>query len=473
MKKTFLLVFITTLVVSGWSYGQSVETRRFQLNDTIVRTIVRELEYPATIAYVETTTKHFFVYNDGSLTLTAVPINSKYSVNDFVIEDAFVYFCGTNYAGEGIFGEFGWHDYFFGSHAYNITDQQMYSLTNSLVTELNEMVAYGLNNAIEMVAVGKTSAGMDCVVELQHTISGYNYRVGELDANSADNILDITLTSDRVVTAGFRTYGNHSFPCVRTYDKSDVFSATGPQSTSLGFYYNYPNVYSFDNTQLKLSPVMGTTLYASVYWREYDFSTYTLSPNRGVGIAKLNISSLNTPEVEILQTLLLPQPYNSGLWEIKGLTCMASTVNYPFYLLQEAEVDQLTQSVSMVTDLHLSDFSSPTASILPIIYIPDATYHSIDGYNNNMQYITSGVSLLDNTYLKYSEGNTGNYLCAKDTSFACNNTTNITKRHILEPLLETGYIPMTLISLTGRMETFYGSIECPTKELRQVGGDEQ
>ena len=158
--------------------AQTVRLSSHSMNTSVQKTIIREYSYPATISYVETDHEHLFIYNDGHLMLTKVPINMNISVKDFEIMNDFVYFCGER-SGTGLFGFFNVNDFFNVSQFYYITGSTL-STTTSTVATLNKLVVYTSNGNTELVAVGKTAGALECVAELQLYGTTGTYRVGEL-----------------------------------------------------------------------------------------------------------------------------------------------------------------------------------------------------------------------------------------------------------------------------------------------------
>ena len=474
MKHTFLKSILLAMVLPVLAQAQSVRSTEFNLIKSIDRTIVRELSFPQTITYVETQDEHLFVLNDGNLNLRCIPIDTQYSVNDFVIKDSNVFFCGIFSNNDGFIGSFNWYDFFYLSHSYQVSNITMQTCSSTVQT-LDRMVAYSSGHGYELVAVGRTAAGISCVVDAQYTTSVWLYRVGELSANSDDEILDIIVTDDRVITAGFRTHDILSFPCIRAYYKNDIFSPTHLQDSSFGFYHNvsnnvYEDQYFFDRSQLVLSPIDGNDFYLTAYWKHFNYNTYTLSHNLGVSVGHYKAAQTMGPEIVHDWTSLLTQPYNNGNWKLRGVT-QPNNPNAYFYLLQEAEITGIAQPVSMLIDLLFSSLYASDS--LKVHYTTEEKYHSIDGYNNLTQSILSGIKTAKNSLLRFFEGIGGQTSCMQTTVF--NNEVKFSNPRLNpDPFCVYGFNSLSHITQIGDpLNIVNGVIQCQGKGAVKTEDDER
>ena len=427
-KKAVLILFVLTASVL---WGQPSRVTSFGLDEPIEKTIVREYIalHPVTISYVETSTEHLFVYNDGYLNLTPVSIDTNYSVNDFVILDDSVYFCGEGPNG-GFFGQFDIYDYYSVNQGYEVSTAVLPTALGHVQT-LNRLVAFDNASGRELVAIGRSATGISCVAEAQYntTLSTWSYRVGELPPTSYDDLLDLTQTQDFVVVAGYRP-NTPQVICVRLFNKHDVFS--GLQDSSFGFYHEC----SFDTSQMIVSPVQGNMFLVTSYWRTTQINAQPLSNNEGTAIGYYTAVNSTNTHVQHGATSIVYQPYLNGDWKLRGMTQPRSTADC-FFLLQDAEVNGVSMTVSMVFDMDYNLFNPFTNSIA-ISYAQDAHYQSIDSYGVVSQYMMNGINDIANTKLTFCESIAGQYPCLQDSILSKDNLTTVLARHTVESFTPTG-----------------------------------
>lgn len=454
MKKIIIfLLCISMCMTSLRLQGQPSRITAFALNDTIEKVIVRELSYPSAISYVETASEHLFIYNDGNLNIRVVPILSGYSVTDFKIVDDKVYFC-ANRSGGAVFGMFEWYDFFFGTETYYVNSVQMYTMT-SHVNTLEKMVAYKLGDTVELVAVGKTALGRECVAEMQYSASSWSYRVGELGTNTYDHLLNITQTDDYVIVTGSRYYVP-SIMCLRVFDKSDLFANLGLQDSSVAFYHR---ACQFDTNQMVPTHITGNIFLVASHWKD-NALTSNDTTYKGTAIGYFQVSSSSNPYVDYYWTTQFNQPYINGGWKLREMTS-PTTSSGQYFLLQDAEIGSVSGLVSMVFDL---SYTVIYGSSVPVSYSLEDSYYSISRYGSSgSQYIMNGLKKSDSTWLKYNESVAGAYPCMRDTTFSAVISYAI-RRNFLDAFLVTGFVSMPMKTLIGGTKQGYtGSILCPSK----------
>lgn len=122
MKRLFFRIFWILYVLFGWQSVQAQSTvLSSQMPAGIEKTIIQELKYPMSISYVETLTEHRFVLYDGTNNpLSLIRIDANIFVNDFVIEDDTVFFCGRNSLNnQGVFGHFHINYFYNATYSYS------------------------------------------------------------------------------------------------------------------------------------------------------------------------------------------------------------------------------------------------------------------------------------------------------------------------------------------------------------------
>lgn len=412
MKRKVLFLSLL-LAIGSMVQAQTVRLSSHSMNTSVQKTIIREYSYPATISYVETDHEHLFIYNDGQLMLTKVPINMNISVKDFEIMNDFVYFCGER-SGTGLFGYFNVNDFFNVNQYYNITGFPM-GTTTSTVATLNKLVVYTSNGNTELVAVGKTAGALECVAELQLYGTTGTYRVGELPtaASLTEDILSIVQTDDYVVTGGYFHYYS-LFPTFRVFDKTDLFATSGLQNTAVtSICGNYTSC-DFDGSQMLMEPAQGNQFLFATYWKEFYSFHYMPNPDpdfKGtyIGLYEVDPSVLPTgTAVEWVDGYRILHDYYNGGWKLRDMTQLNHSNR--FYLLQEAELPGISQIVSMVLEVPVpGSLIAPGTTMVPAFYRSDNQYMSIGGYNNNQEYVMNGRMYSNMAKLLFCEKFTSQY----------------------------------------------------------------
>ena len=462
MKKARFMGWICLfmLITSVSVYGQATRLTFVPMNDAVNKTIIRECNYPATISYVETTSEHFFIYNsglNGNIQVISVPISTLLGVNDFVIKGDTVFFCGVR-SGNGFIGFFCVNDFFFSTHNFQLLASIMPSVSGT-VTSLNKMVLYSSNGIRELVAIGKTSTGLDCVTVLQETSSMWTFQVGELPASYNESILDITVTDNYVITAGFRN-SNPYYPSMRAYEKAHIFSSSGFQNTSFISIPFNNNTCDYDCTQLILTHIQSDTFALAAYWKPHIPNTVT-TPN-GVYVGKYTVqnSTLGNNEIAYNSGVRVYMVYGSGGWKLRGMTKPASNTS-AFYLLHDSEFS-VQAPVSMVLELPYNSFYTLIPSTVMISYNPQIQFQSIDAYYNNTQCVMNGYSIPNPLELMfYQQFASLGDICLYHSNVPYYNPGMSEKNNIL-PFNVTSFSPISFFTVNAQSaENTLGHTVCP------------
>ena len=274
MKKKRLQLCIWALMIPLGVFGQTPISKTYHvtLHDSIEHTLVRE--YVAsnasdpnwTISYIETQAGHYFALDRNTGTLLVIEIGSNITVNDFLVEDDTVLFCGKNAQNRGIVGHFTVNQFFAGGFPYRVSDTPMTS-TAGQVRELNKMVTYVSGGIRKVVALGKTMSGIYCVVDMQCPLGSSmgNYQVGVLPTSFFESTCDITVTDNHVVTAGFYWLTDNLL-VVRAYDKNNIFANGGLQDSAIIITPTGTNLGEFTGNQLALSHVGSDYFALATFW---------------------------------------------------------------------------------------------------------------------------------------------------------------------------------------------------------------
>ena len=351
------------------------------LSGNVEKTIVRDFNYPASISYVKTSTGGCFVYYDGvSYSPTKVEVIPLYEVNDFRIDDDTLYFCGSNTYGEGIVGHFNVYDFFFGSHDYIV-------LSSSFITELgmvgsfDKMGIYKYGSSRKIAAIGRTQSGTCFVSEMIYNPIAVtcSYRIGALDPLCQESFLDICVTSNYVVTAGFETSGATEKVSIRIYEKNSMFSPSGPQPYASEFTSVSSYVAGFDDGQILISHLYGDFFSVASYWRRPN------SPvSNGTYLSIFNIASASDVSCSYSYYTTCNSVSQYGtLCEMTGFDIQTS-----WYLLQNVGLSNSQNIGSLIYKidyLTTAGIFSANANIKT-----DAQFMSIDAPNGNAGFLLDG-----------------------------------------------------------------------------------
>ena len=450
MKKIVFLVAFFSLMVSALQ-GQTSSMAQIPMPFQINKTIVREYSYPATISYVETNEMHSFVYDDAMGTTPTVSIDKDYSVNDFVIEGDWLYFCGCYQGTSGFMGRFNIGDFFFNNQTYEIFPDSYISPTEDVVT-LTKLVNYTDGTYLHLLAIGETSLGASCVEDLYYIIStsSWQYQVGVLPLALGEKLLGVAVGEDYVVTAGlFRTTDRQLY--VRVAQKNaPFFTSTLDQYE---FFDNGGPLYLHVRDELAIASIgkIGTNdaFAVATIWDYHDLN------NPGAQVALSGKGIFVTPfSVNIL---LQANPYNSSVtyqpydtlgWSLQGMTRTSNYLN-DFVVLHRSQPFSGSPVQSIVSKYSWNTIVN--ASSIPFWTTPDVSFHSIDWYNGGTQYVMNGILGSDPAHMGVGIGATLSNDCMVQGHFQSEpvNMTNIVNDNV----------PFTVYSPVATSETTLTGID--------------
>ncbi|MBR4177674.1 MAG: hypothetical protein IKP34_04110 [Bacteroidales bacterium] len=298
MKKYFLLLFMLLTAFNDLCFCQNAITQAAYPHN-IVKTIVREYVYPATVSYVETEKSHYFAYADQSMTVINCEIDNNFFVNDFVIFDDRVYFCGLKNGNNpvGIWGYFDIVNLKHGNLTYNIYEN--FVCGNNYVDTLHRIVAYEyLRHNIpdvskHIVVVGTVTDGNrtnGCTIDITPNLSGstmWNYTIGVTPDVTGERINRICVTDNLVVTAGPATIYS-DFDVYRIHDKHNLFATGGPQDEIWHFPLSSVNQYDHNAENYEITHINGDTIATAIQIFDIDTEHY----NFGILELAYDMSSL-------------------------------------------------------------------------------------------------------------------------------------------------------------------------------------
>lgn len=394
MKQFLLRLFcVIVLLMPTQLMGQAVSMlSHVVMPDSIERTLIREYVYPATISYIETQQGHYFALNDGVGTLTSVRIDDHITVNDFRVDNGYVYFCGKGDLNRGIFGDFSIADFFYLNQQYRAVQVPLNSMTGNVLV-LNKLVTYIEGDRRIIAAIGETDHGLYCMAEIMY-VSGtnvVNYKVGELSAAYGQNLMDIIATDNYVVTAGFGDYNMH---VLRVHEKSDVLAPLGLQDSMVFF-----SGLNYDTTQLVMTHIDQDYFAMAAIWKPY-YSNPGIYYNEGISVMAFNIPYTGQ-SAYFFGAADYQQVGSTNQWKLKGLTKPRVAIE-PFYLLMETDDFGTASPITKIMEFGYYLIISNDA-LFEELY-SSASLLGIDGHNGNTQYISNGFDLQDRKRLVFCLG---------------------------------------------------------------------
>lgn len=405
MKRTYSFFAIALFIAI--TFCSNAQTRLENVNSVVgnvTKTIIRETATFHSISYFETAIGHYFAYYDGSSgSVITVPININFSVNDFVISDDSVFFCGIFYT-IGSIGHFNIQDFFYGSHTYYNTSFNFYYNTAAspvYVRSFDKMVAFSDSGIRKVAAIGMLTNNSYAVMEARYAFSPNNTTVSYVVGTAGDAVLDIALTDNYVVTAGFNSIlGVGPLPFVRVYERGSLFQSGGPQDTVTFFSKYGSQTVRFNARQLVLSHLQGDDFALAAYWRNLNATTDT-----GTFISLQNIAANH--DVSWISSMVTTQYRQNGGWQLHGLTPMDNS-SY-FYLLQTAEIVNLSTDESLLFMLTPSMFSlAPYGGTMTVKQMNRPQLTSIDARAGYWGFVSCGIDYItpDNMVCCLSTSNT-------------------------------------------------------------------
>lgn len=293
LKQIFQII-IVAIVLTSTAYSQQVRSSFFSLNQVEAsgKNIIRSYMPTGMLitgSHSGNMAMFAFIKNSDVLNYTTLP--SNYSINDFVVLDSCIYFCGKNTTKNcGYIGMFNVPTPYLGIGAYTFID-----IDSS--ANLTKLVAYNgtISSTVGVAAIGtpKNTSFKSCVVDLNN-YSGENrrwkYQYAQVAKEEITDICDAT--PDFLVTIG---KSNTTFMgslvlnhlCLRRYKKSSVLGSNikdESQEYSLG-------TIPYNSDSFLIEPIGGDNI-AVVGLRSLIFEVVrTASPHTAI-IMKIDVNTL-------------------------------------------------------------------------------------------------------------------------------------------------------------------------------------
>lgn len=384
-NKHSCLIIILFLCAAVEAVCQNAVVQATYPND-VVRTIVREYSYPATVSYVETTVEHYFAYADATMSVTNCEISHDLYVTDIALHGKFAYFCGYNtVSGLGVWGWFDIASLMAGSLSYYIYDD--FRCDVLYADSLFSLALYEEQGQLHIATVGSTTDGASkkraCLIDItgaEGTASGWNYSIGlsECESNYFNRLTEVCVTDKYIVAAG-STILSFCSEGYRFHLRSNPFMAGGPQDSLYFFprvttYYSSPD---HNGEDMAMTHISGDVFASAVY-------CYTNNINQKEGIL------VNVYDISQILTVPGSSPIYSKYTNIPGNSFYINDLIYnktsnSLYLLTNGQITSYMGS--FITELSL-----PLPTTISTIYVQDVYLTSLDNYNSQQNIVAQGYA---------------------------------------------------------------------------------
>lgn len=305
-----LLLILLSAILLGNSYSQNTESSFFRLNQVAGDDSKIRAKSPTQIVSVsfsiETGNEIFtFIKNADTMIYATVPYG--YTINDFVVLDSCIFFCGKN-----ILDSCGYIGIFDVTVAtLNIGGYRFVNIEKT--AELNKIVAYnvyGLSNKFGAVAIGKPniSGFKSSVVDLNNYLqNSWTYTVG---LTKEDYITDISLVGSdngEVVTVGQSLVLNpnqNNFVSaylpkmyIRTYKRDAVFTSGMEDVLN-----EYRNVRISPTSPFKVSKLNNYSVAVSAIVGKSGMNHF-IPPIYGLETKRISLSSMEMDKIQFVNNV--------------------------------------------------------------------------------------------------------------------------------------------------------------------------
>ena len=380
-NKHSCLIIILFLCAAVEAVCQNAVVQATYPND-VVRTIVREYSYPATVSYVETTVEHYFAYADATMSVTNCEISHDLYVTDLALHGKFAYFCGYNtVSGLGVWGWFDISSLMAGSLSYYIYDD--FRCNVLYADSLFSLALYEEQGQLHIATVGSTTDGASkkkaCLIDItgtEGTAAGWSYQMGvSMCYGDSFNLLTRVCVTDNYIVAAGEADPGFCSEGYRFHLRSNPFMAGGPQDTLYTFtrYGDSPDHYGED---LAMTHTQGDTFASATYCYHGNES------RDGILVNVYDIAQiLSTPAASPVYSKYTNIPGNS--FYINDL--IYNKTSNSLYLLTNGQI--ASYMGSFITEL-----SIPLPANINPVYLQDVFLTSLDNYNSQQNIVAQGYA---------------------------------------------------------------------------------
>lgn len=283
------LFFVLSFVIgSSTLLSQNSRIYKSCFDDFSIGLIIKTYYNPQLIfssyCYVYGTSYMGIRDNTSNLTIKLI---RDCKVNDFVIANDTVFFCGRSSSGKGVIGYFDIADYFYNTGDYHI--QEIFNMSDGYyAANLKKMVTYlDHHNTRHVFAIGYTSHNdypndnFGCVVDLMDANDDFSYYNTSYVNKSDSNIFeDVTLSGKYIVTSGFDFSGELNS---RLFVKNSPFAPSGVQEYpveiwgSFNWNTNESQVSSSTEDYFSVSSILIKNIGQFFYFRNIFLAKLSLS----------------------------------------------------------------------------------------------------------------------------------------------------------------------------------------------------
>ena len=417
MRTARLSVLMLLFLPSFAAWGQ-YGTSWVPYPDNVKKTIVRECHYPSTVAYVETSTARYFVYDDGSPQTINVQIDNDYDINDLEVLGEYAYFCGSVVStGMGLFGWFSVTDLFVNNMPYYLYSN--FPTYTGMVDNFSRLVVYDSPSSPRIAVAGSTTTGRGCTMELggvAGNIGGWSYTIGE-SPDTRETIFDVCVTDRYVVTAGcFNNFGQAA--CLRIHDRNNMFVSGGCQDV-MHPYLHYGNpACAWGTTDDLCLTTMDNDLVGVA--RLAGYTPDMTQPNNYQYGAMVNVfdvqAAVSGTSINSVYSMFLFQQniygQNPTLTNVVGVEGLVYSTTYSRFAMLTYVNTSNYGPASAITEFTVPP-TSPVAT-----HLLDFTHQmSIGSYNGTNGYVTLGCQPSNLTKAFYHSGTFGGTYCSENENY--------------------------------------------------------
>lgn len=401
---------------------QHVITRSPYPNN-VIKTIIKEYNFPSTISYVETIHNHYFSFSDTNMSIVNCEIDKNLFICDFILLKDEVYFCGydNNAQTVGIWGKFDINGLINGNLTYELYDNFVCGQTYA--DTLNSLVVYDKQGTTTFVVVGSVNDGTSiprgCTIEITPSTVGtyaWNYAMGVTPDDRMENIKHVCLTDNFIITSG-HTNWTSSFEVYRRHLRNNIFAAGGPQDQ----YWTFPTSnnprYVHYYYPYAITHIGGDTIVAVLSYENIS------APPHQYGLI-VKTYDMSNPVMGVTSShFVFNQNTYTELLSVHGLKY--DKLNKSIVLLLYGTIPLNPNTVSIISEIPIT---STTPTPYRMHYSDLFKLTSIDLYNNSQSIVCQGYNVNNNSLVHfYTQPLAIGAQCLDNYSNDCPNEIYITK----------------------------------------------
>ena len=431
------IVIIIALFGAGNVHSQQAITQA-SYTATVVKTIVREYSYPATVSYVETAAEHYFAYADASMTVRNAEIDPDLFVTDMKVHNEYAYFCGYNTSlSKSVWGWFDINTLIAGNLAYYT--HYDFECNGLQADTLYSLCIFEEQGSLHIATVGTATDGQGkrrpCTIDItgnEGSQAGWSYSMGVSDCPHITHIryTNICVTDNYVVAAGDMELSFCS-EGYRFHKRSNLFLSGGPYDSLYTFpaYGQWSNHYGH---KIAMTHTTGDNIASAVYW--YAYIDYIHPAGVLVNVYDIN-QVLTIPSASPVYSMRasLPQKIGNDIYKYNIRDIIYSNIHKELVLLLSGDFPYGLGTCSILAELTL-----PPTTFFNYLKIQDNIFTSLDNYHSQQNLLTQGYdNIYPGTSSYFTQPLATPSLCADQSFYSSTVTTYAAKTH---------YCPYTVCS---------------------------